>query len=148
MSACCAATGMALQPYDQKKRMLHCSIALLACMMLSCPAPRRSVTIKIQNDSVGVTITALYIIIFGGLTELSQHVTDDLLSAAVGPGEADEVVVALSRVGDGDGFGVGLGGVQASEQFVPLNKLFEGGQIFNLTITGDVNSYSIEVVEE
>ena len=131
-----------------KLRASKLCIALLACMMLSCPAPRRSVTIKIQNDTVGVTITGLYIIVFGGLTQPSEHVSDDLLAADVGPGEDEQITVPLFRFGDGNGFGVGLGGVLASEQFVPLNELFEGGQIFNLTITGDVNNYSIAVVEE
>lgn len=130
-----------------KKQILLCSIAFLACMVLSCPSPVRSVTVKVRNDSASLSIKELIIAKKVGTSV--ELISDNLLAEAVGPESEAEVLVPMHRVADGTGFALNVtDGLDSNLESVFPSDLLEAGTVFIITITGDFNSYSISVLKE
>ena len=134
---------------EMKKRILHCSVALLACMIISCPMPERSVTLKIRNNSQSILITSVTVAKITGVGSTIEDITDNLLVEPISSGAEPDYVIPIFRIADGNGFAVDIEEGPTSVT-VPLTAPgpLNAGSVFILTVTGNINSYSVAIESE
>ena len=118
--------------------------ALLMCSFCACPNPRQTFTIQIINGTTAISLLSLTI---GTIGPGGEATTDELLSAAVGPGETESLTVNVADVGVGNslrgdytgGAGFGIQLEQPFEAGTTIYMTMSNGEIINNFQFADVN---------
>ncbi|HRI89457.1 MAG TPA: hypothetical protein PLJ47_08350 [Candidatus Hydrogenedentes bacterium] len=120
-----------------KKRILSSAIAVLVCLVLSCPSSRRSVTLRIQNDSSQYSVTSITVIKISGIGFTYEHITENLISEAIEPGDETSIVISMEQIADGDGFGLAMDGWTSPLVGLDPVEPMEAGAAFVAMILND-----------